>query len=112
MFSRLSLPSLSVSAVAALVAAVSFSPGRAAGADASLVGSSFFEQKIRPALADHCYKCHSVKAAKLKGGLALDSKERALQGGHTGPAIVPSKPEESLLLRAIRHEDPDSAMPP
>src|SRR5262245_49453051 len=81
-------------------------PGSAA------VGSSFFEQKIRPVLADHCYKCHSSKAAKLKGGLALDSKERALKGGNTGPAIVPSKPEESLLLKAIRHADPDLEMPP
>jgi hypothetical protein len=110
MFSRLSLPSLCLSA--ALVLYVSFSPVQAAEADASLAGSSFFEQKIRPALSEHCYKCHSMKATKLKGGLALDSKERALKGGNTGPAIVPSKPEESLLLRAIRHEDPDLEMPP
>jgi Protein of unknown function (DUF1549)/Planctomycete cytochrome C len=75
-------------------------------------GMSFFEQKIRPVLADRCYKCHSMKAVKLKGGLALDSKERALKGGNTGPAIVPSKPEESLLLTAIRHADPDLEMPP
>src|SRR6185295_7329696 len=75
-------------------------------------GFSFFEQKIRPVLADHCYKCHSTKANKFKGGLALDSKERALKGGETGPAIVPSKPEESLLLAAIRHSDPDLEMPP
>jgi hypothetical protein len=39
----------------------------------SPVGESFFEQKIRPVLAEHCYKCHSMKATKLKGGLALDS---------------------------------------
>jgi hypothetical protein len=110
MFSRLSLPSLSLSA--ALVLCVSLFPVRAAEVDASLVGSSFFEQKIRPALSEHCYKCHSMKATKLKGGLALDSKERAFKGGNTGPAIVQSKPEESLLLRAIRHEDPDLEMPP
>jgi len=73
---------------------------------------SFFEEKIRPVLADHCYKCHSSKAAKLKGGLALDSKERALKGGNTAPAIVPAKPEASLLLKAIRHSDPDLEMPP
>src|SRR5262245_30452690 len=79
---------------------------------ASLAGSSFFEQKIRPVLAEHCYKCHSMKATRLKGGLALDSKERALKGGNTGPAIVPSKPEASLLLTAIRHADPDLEMPP
>ena len=79
---------------------------------ASLAGTGFFEQNIRPVLVEHCYKCHSSKAAKLKGGLALDSKERALKGGNTGPAIVPSKPEESLLLKAIRHSNPDLEMPP
>ena len=41
-----------------------------------------------PILADHCYKCHSTKATKLKGGPALDSRERALKGGNTGPAIA------------------------
>lgn len=110
MLSRLSLPSLCFAAAAAL--GVSFSSASAAETSSAVVGSSFFEQKIRPALAEHCYKCHSAKEAKLKGGLALDSKARALEGGNTGPAIVPSKPNESLLLRAIRHEDPDLAMPP
>ena len=85
---------------------------RAGDLASSSAGTSFFEQKIRPVLADHCYKCHSTKATKLKGGLALDSRERALKGGNTGPAIVPSKPEESLLLKAIRHSDPDLEMPP
>jgi hypothetical protein len=97
--------------VAMCVVAISLLPVAAADS-ASIAGSSFFEQKIRPVLADHCYKCHSAKATKLKGGLALDSKERALKGGNTGPAIVPLKPEESLLLLAIRHADPDLEMPP
>jgi len=101
---------LRASAVAALVVGLSFQRGAAAESRAS--GMSFFEQKIRPVLADHCYKCHSTRATKLKGGLTLDSKEGALKGGNTGPAIVPSKPEESLLLKAIRHSDPDLEMPP
>ena len=100
------------SAVAALAVVLPFCPMVAAESPAPSSGMSFFEQKIRPVLADHCYKCHSSKAAKLKGGLALDSKDRALKGGNTGPAIVPSKPEESLLLQAIRHSDPDLEMPP
>jgi len=100
------------SAVATVATVLPFCPARAVDSQASLSGSSFFEQKIRPVLAEHCYKCHSSKATKLKGGLALDSKERALKGGNTGPAIVPSKPEESLLLKAIRHADPDLEMPP
>lgn len=73
---------------------------------------SFFEQKIRPVLADHCYQCHSATAVKLKGGLALDSKERALKGGKSGPAIIPSNPDASLLLQAMRHAEPDLEMPP
>jgi len=100
------------SAVVAFGAVVSFFPGRAAEVSPASVGDSFFEQKIRPVLAEHCYKCHSTKESKFKGGLALDSKERALQGGDTGPAIVPSKPGESLLLTALRHADPDLEMPP
>src|SRR5436190_7513365 len=98
--------------VAAVCAAATSLFSLSAAEPASLAGSSFFEQKIRPVLAEHCYKCHSMKATKLKGGLALDSKERALKGGNTGPAIVPSKPEASLLLTAIRHADPDLEMPP
>ena len=112
MLARNSQLFLRASAIAALVVVLSFQRGAAAESRASPSGISFFEQKIRPVLADHCYKCHSARATKLKGGLALDSKEGALKGGNTGPAIVPSKPEESLLLKAIRHSDPDLEMPP
>src|SRR2546426_12615794 len=100
------------SALLALSVMLSFGLAKAVESPGAQPGMSFFEQKIRPVLADHCYKCHSSKATKLKGGLALDSKERALKGGNTGPAIVPSKPEESLLIKAIRHADPDLEMPP
>jgi hypothetical protein len=100
------------SAFLALGAALSLSSLGAAEVSPASTGDSFFEQRIRPVLAEHCYKCHSAKESKFKGGLALDSKERALHGGDTGPAIVPSKPEASLLLTAIRHSDPDLEMPP
>ena len=45
---------------------------------------TFFETKVRPLLAENCYKCHSAKAEKLKGGLRLDSREAVLKGGETG----------------------------
>src|ERR1041385_5281719 len=48
----------------------------------------FFEKKIRPVFAEHCYKCHSAQAEKLKGGLLLDTKAALLKGGDTGPAVV------------------------
>ena len=70
----------------------------------------FFEQHIRPVLAQECYECHST-AGKRKGGLLLDSREGWMHGGDAGEAIIPGNPRESLLLQSIRHEDPDLEMP-
>src|SRR6185503_12008277 len=72
----------------------------------------FFEKKIRPVLAEHCYECHSATSKKLKGGLRADSLATLLKGGETGPALVPGKPEASLLVAAISHRNEDLAMPP
>ena len=72
----------------------------------------FFDKKVQPILVDNCYKCHSHQADKIKGGLTLDSLAGALKGGDTAPAIVPGKPEESLLVKAIGYTDPDLQMPP
>jgi Protein of unknown function (DUF1553)/Protein of unknown function (DUF1549)/Planctomycete cytochrome C len=86
-------------------------PARAQSLDAK--GVEFFEAKIRPVLVEHCYKCHSEEARKnrkLKGDLLLDSKAGMLTGGETGPALVASKPGESLLMKALRHEG-DLRMP-
>jgi hypothetical protein len=69
----------------------------------------FFETKIRPVLADNCFKCHGE--TKQKGGLRLDGRTALLTGGDQGPAIVPGQPEKSLLVRAIHHSD-DLKMPP
>ena len=62
----------------------------------------FFETKIRPVLAEHCFECHSAKAEKVKGELLLDSRAAMLRGGAGGPAVVPFKPQESLLIEAIQ----------
>ncbi|HEX7898572.1 MAG TPA: DUF1549 domain-containing protein [Planctomycetota bacterium] len=67
----------------------------------------FFEAKVRPILVDHCLKCHGEK--KPKGGLRLDSKAGWEKGGDSGPALVPGKPDRSLLLKMIR---PGSESPP
>jgi mono/diheme cytochrome c family protein len=72
----------------------------------------FFETRIRPVLADHCYKCHSREADKIRGGLMLDTREGMLHGGDTGPAIEPGKPEDSLIVDAISYKDADLQMPP
>jgi len=68
----------------------------------------FFEQNVRPLLVQNCYSCHSDK--KQKGGLRLDSLAAILKGGETGPAVVPGKPDESLLVDAINYAGPE--MPP
>jgi cytochrome c553 len=67
----------------------------------------FFEQKIRPVLVQHCYTCHSadaLKNKKLQAGLLLDSAAGTLAGGESGPAIVKGKSNESLLVKALRHD--------
>ncbi len=80
---------------------------------AARADTAFFEQKIRPVLVEHCYACHSAGAEKLKGNLYLDSKAGWEKGGDSGhPAILPGKPEESLLIRTIRHLEEDLEMPP
>ncbi|HWE40209.1 MAG TPA: PSD1 and planctomycete cytochrome C domain-containing protein [Isosphaeraceae bacterium] len=74
-------------------------------------GVRLFREKVEPVLAAECYRCHSEKATKLRAGLRLDSRAGMLKGGDTGPAIVPGKAEDSLIIQAIRHED-GLEMPP
>ncbi|HCK70946.1 MAG TPA: hypothetical protein DHW38_05160, partial [Planctomycetaceae bacterium] len=74
--------------------------------------TSFFESKIRPVLVKHCYQCHSSDAKNIKGGLVLDSKDGWQKGGDVGPSIIPGKPTESLLYKAITWQDSDIQMPP
>ena len=103
-------------ALAAALRAADLAPVPAvAPANASAIAPDdlqFFETKIRPLLVDRCYKCHSRDADKIKGGLMLDTREAWLHGGNTGPALVPGKPEDSLLVEAIRYTNDDLQMPP
>src|SRR5262245_37830336 len=68
----------------------------------------FFEARIRPVLANNCYACHTEN--KL-GGLRVDSRVALLEGGKSGPAILPGRPEESLLIKAVMQADPKLKMP-
>src|SRR3982751_3073019 len=76
------------------------SAGEAGPADSKVQAERvrFFEQRIRPLLVEKCNACHG--AEKQKGSLRLDSREAMLKGGESGPAIVPGKPEDSLLVEA------------
>ncbi|WP_254507263.1 PSD1 and planctomycete cytochrome C domain-containing protein [Anatilimnocola floriformis] len=71
----------------------------------------FFEKQVRPILAARCYECHDSKQKEPKGGLRVDSRQSLLDGGETGPAIVPGKPKEGLFIDAINHGD-TYQMPP
>jgi len=75
-------------------------------------GTAFFESRIRPVLVEHCYKCHSGRTKSPKAGLRLDSREAVLRGGGNGPAIVPGKPDDSRLMKALSHEGDVPEMPP
>jgi mono/diheme cytochrome c family protein len=81
-------------------------------ADASSSGLEFFENRIRPVLAEHCYQCHSAGAAKIGGSLIMDTKEDFLKGGIDGPVVVPGDPDASLLIQAVRYDHPERQMPP
>ena len=70
--------------------------------------AEFFEKKVRPVLAEQCYKCHGPE--KQKAALRVDSRAAILKGTEDGPVIVEGKPEQSSFIKSIRHEG-DSKMP-
>lgn len=70
--------------------------------DASL---EFFEKEVRPILTARCTECHGAGRGDPKGGLSLTSRRAAIKGGDTGPAIVPGKTKDSLLVSAIEYGD-------
>ncbi len=73
-------------------------------------GVEFFESRIRPLLTDVCQECHGAR--KQKGDLRLDSRAGWMKGGASGAVIVPGKPDDSLLISAVRYWDKDLQMPP
>ncbi|MFN9462486.1 MAG: DUF1549 domain-containing protein, partial [Planctomycetota bacterium] len=74
--------------------------------------TQYFESRIRPILANKCYACHSVDSGESEGGLRLDSRDAMLRGGNSGPVIVSKNPGQSLLIKAIEHQDSNLRMPP
>lgn len=70
----------------------------------------FFDKRVAPILTKRCLACHNDQ---LKNGdiSFLDPDSLLVRRGSRGPAIVPGKPEESLLIDALRHEG-EIQMPP
>ncbi len=71
----------------------------------------FFRVQIEPILERRCYECHSLEH-EVEGGLALDSGAGWRRGGEHGPAVLPHNLAQSLLIRAVRHGETETAMPP
>ena len=103
-----------VRALLAVAVALGFagsnSSARAQTTDAR--GAEFFEAKVRPLLVQHCYECHAAGSKKIRGNLRLDSKPGWMTGGDSGPAIEPGDPDGSLLISALKYDDPVLKMPP
>lgn len=72
----------------------------------------FFEKRIRPIFVERCETCHSASTGKTNGGLALDTRDGWMKGGDSGSPIVVGKPDESLLIRAVRYVADGPQMPP
>jgi mono/diheme cytochrome c family protein len=91
------MPRLMYSLTLALAFAALVLPLAACAAD-ELKGVDYLRD-IKPILAAKCVKCHGPD--KHENGLRLDAASAILRGGDTGPAIVPGKAAESLLIQAI-----------
>jgi mono/diheme cytochrome c family protein len=95
------------SAVLFAALATSFAPLSVSG---ETPAERHFTDKVKPLLGSRCISCHGPD--KVKGALRLDSRAATLKGGDNGPAVVPGKPSESLLLHAVMHAKKDLEMPP
>ncbi len=85
--------------------------GGEAGLSAGDPRVAFFRDEVRPILADNCWRCHNPDRKRRSGNLDQTTIEGMLTGGHSGPAIVPGRPDESLLIQAVRWESEDLQMP-
>jgi mono/diheme cytochrome c family protein len=83
------------------------------GTPAEAASPQFYTEHVQPIFQENCYRCHA--GLNHRGGLQLDSAQSILRGGRKGPVIVPGSPEQSLLVKLIRHEgtaDDPMPMPP
>ncbi len=107
---RYALNFSSIIVPAAFALAALFVPATARAIEDHAAALKFFETNIRPLLADQCFKCHGEK--KQKASLRLDNLHYILEGGDSGPTVVPNDAGQSLLMKAVNYEDADLQMPP
>lgn len=99
--------------LAACLAASLHEPATAHAAQDPAASPSFYTTRVQPIFQANCYRCHA--GLNHRGGLMMDSQAGLMKGGHDGAVIVPGHPEQSLLVKLIRHEGPANdpmPMPP
>src|SRR5262249_54519619 len=105
-----SVAKFSVLALILLSAANSFSQQPISIVAPKLAGPASFEKNVLPILRTKCLACHSTKEAS--GELVLETVAALLKGGDTGPAVVPRKSADSLLLKLASHREKPFMPPP
>jgi mono/diheme cytochrome c family protein len=68
-----------------------------------------FKRDVHPILEARCVQCHG--RGKASGRFSLESREKTMEGGSSGPAIVPGRSAESYLIELVSGLDPDNVMP-
>jgi len=94
--------------VVVMVFLASLSAAVAAASDGNV---DTYTEVVLPLLTKRCFECHSHHG-DIEGGLALDSRDGWEHGGDSGPAVVAGRPDDSLMMKAVRYGDPDLQMPP
>jgi cytochrome c len=90
------------------LAVLALGTGTAMAQDAA--SAQFYSEKVLPVLQANCYSCHG--GTSHRGGLSLTTKAGMLKGGHDGSVLAPGSPEQSLIVKLIRHQGPaDDPMP-
>ena len=102
-FTRIQLESLAT----ALILLFGISSQMTTAAETVPAGSIVFETHVRPIFKANCFHCHG-EGTKLESGLDLRLRRLIVKGGETGPAIIPGKPAESVLLTYLQ----EGEMPP
>ena len=71
-----------------------------------------FDRDIRPVLADHCYQCHGPDEKQRKAKLRLDTKDGLFAKHEDAIPVVPSRLDQSELIRRITSKNDNERMPP
>ena len=78
-------------------------------ADQQSAGEQFFDKRVAPILIKRCLGCHNEELKNAS--ISFLDRDSLLKGGRRGPAIVPGKPEQSVLVKTLS-QDGDLQMPP